>query len=243
MNGSLELKIEDKLGCVWITLPDSIDMDTYRNIEGAIVARRPDNAACVVLDLSETKNLFSSGIGLIIRVRKQVVESKGLFVLVNVSRKVRKIFETVKLEKIFTMYSTDVEFEISQESLFKKRVLEDPAGFVFVSNIENDVYRIHLSGQMTIERNLSAIKAFTLDPAVGRHLFDLTGLDMIDSLGASILTKLLLKIHERAGKSAAYGANESIAGLFELLGLHEYITFNHDERCALESFGKSPLPS
>ncbi|MGB7566421.1 MAG: STAS domain-containing protein [Chitinivibrionales bacterium] len=232
------LKIENKSDFVWITLPDSVNMDTYKAIEEKIESRL--DAACVrvVLDLSKTSNLFSSGLGLIIRVRKWVAKSNGFICLVNVSRKIRAILETVHLDKVFTIYATDVEFEISQEEIFKKRLFGDTFGFVCVSRIENGMYRINLSGHMTVDQNLSVINNFKPNYKIMYHVFDLTGLDVIDSSGAHIFMKLLMNIDQHDGKSVAYGANDTVASLAEILGINEYLHFCEDERSALEGIQK-----
>jgi anti-anti-sigma factor len=70
------------------------------------------------------------------------------------------------------------------------------------------------------------------------HIFDLTGLDLIDSSGAHILMKLLMNINLHDGKSVAYGANETVASLAEILGMNEYLHFFEDERSALEGIKK-----
>jgi len=238
MEQCCEATIEQKMGCTWVTLPDAINMDTYGSIESAIARSAAGCAGCVVLDMGKTNNLFSSGLGLIIRVRKLVMECKGRIVLVNVSLRIREVLETVQLGKVFNMYATDVEFEISQDELFKRHFAGDSIAFVFVSRLENGVGRIHLSGHMTVEQDLSAFTDFKPDPTVTHQVFDLTGLDYIDSTGASILIKQLMNIHKQTGKSVAYGVNESIAGLVDILGLNDYLHFLPDERSAMESIGK-----
>jgi Anti-anti-sigma regulatory factor (antagonist of anti-sigma factor) len=232
------LKIENKSEFVWITLPNSINMDTYKIIEDKIQTSLTGAYLRVVLDLSGTDNLFSSGLGLLIRVRKFVAQSNGFICLVNVSKKIRSILETVHLDKVFDIYATDVEFEISQEELFKKRLFGDKFGFVCMSRVENGLYRINLSGHMTVDQNLSIINDFKPDYKIMYHVFDLTGLDVIDSSGAHILMKLLMNINQHDGKSVAYGVNETVASLAEILGMGEYLHFCTDERSAIESFKK-----
>jgi len=63
----------------------------------------------------------------------------------------------------------------------------DKFTFVCVSRVENGMYRINLSGHMTVEQNLSVINDFKPDYKIMNHVFDLTGLDVIDSSGAHIL--------------------------------------------------------
>jgi anti-anti-sigma factor len=223
---------------VWVTLPDSINMDTYKMIEDKIQARLSGAYPRVVVDLSETDNLFSSGLGLLIRIRKSIGQSNGFLCLVNVSQKIRSFLETVHLDKVFTIFATDVEFEISQEEIFKKRVLGAKFGFVCISHVENGMYRINLSGYMTVDQNLSMISDFKPDYKIMYHVFDMTGLDMVDSSGAHILMRLLMNIHEHEGKSVAYGVNDEVAALADILGMGEFLHFYKDERTALDEIKK-----
>jgi anti-anti-sigma factor len=232
MNAKSAPKIEEKSGRVWVTLPDAIDMDSYASIENEITRAIAADRAQVVLDLSSTSQLFSSGLGLIIRVRKVVLERNGAVYLVNVSGKIKGIIEAVNLDGLFPLYATDVEFEISQEQ-FRTQAGGRKVGFVFISRIENGIFRIHCSGQLTVEQDLSSIHAFARDGSIGHYIFDLTGLDMIDSTGAAIFIKITKDIHEHGGRNLAYGATPSVAELITLLGLDEYITLLPDERSAL----------
>ncbi len=230
--------IKEKFGNVWIVLPDDIDMDTYGLLEEEIRQALSGEHVRVVVDLSNTNDLFSSGLGLIIRIRKQVCELNGSLCLVNVSEKIQGILKAVNLDKIFPMYATDVEFEISPEQ-FQKHFNENKVGFVFIAYIENGIYRINFSGQMTVEEDLSKIQDFRRDAAIDRYIFDLTGLDLIDSTGAAALIRIVKDIHEHGGTSLAYGATPSVAELVNLLGLDEYVTLSFDERSALLSMQKS----
>jgi anti-anti-sigma factor len=231
------LKIGKRMGFTWIVLPDAINMDTYGPIEKEVGRVLIEKNIQVVVDLSNTNNLFSSGLGLIIRVRKKVYELNGSICLVNVSQKIRSVFETVHLDKVLPLYATDVEFEISQEQ-FRKCFSAEKYEFVFVARIENGIYRINCSGHMTVEQNLTAFRDFAWDVAVGCSIFDLTGLDMIDSTGVAMLIKLVKDIHDRGGTNFAYGANQSVTEVVNLLGMDEYVKLFSDERSALQSIRK-----
>ena len=182
-------------------------------------------------------SLYSSGIGLLIRLRKRIFEAKGSICLVNVSQKIRGVLESIHLDKIFTIYATDVEFEISQEQ-FTRLLNDKKFGFVFVARIENGVYRINCSGSMTAEQDLSGLSRFKRNKAVFRYLFDFLGLDLIDSTGAAILIKLILDIRENGGSCYGYGARQSVAELIGLLGMDDYLTLLADERSALAAVQK-----
>jgi anti-anti-sigma factor len=235
MAQSYGVTIEEKMGFTWVVLPNAVDMDSSPAIEKEIadaIARQGENGG-VVVDLALTNDLYSSGIGLLIRLRKRLFESKGAIWIVNVSQKIRELLESVHLDKVFSLYATDVEFEISQEQ-FTRRLGAQKFGFVFVARIEDGIFRINCSGSMTAEQNLSALSRFTRNETVVRYLFDFIGLDTIDSTGAAILIKLFQDIHDHGGTSYAYGANQSVAELFEILGMDEYVTLAADERSALE---------
>ncbi len=239
MNNDLALNVSVKNGFLWIKLPDSINMDNYTRIEEQIGMAVADSAIAVVLDLESTHNLFSSGLGLLIRIKKRLDEKNAKLYLVNVSFKIREILGAVHLDKLFTMYATDVEFEISQEELLEKKTLKEKFGFVFVGRIENGVYRIGLSGSCGLGRDLSALTSFTVDGTVHKYVFDLTGLDMVDSGGMHILGKLLVQIHESKAAVAMYGGDQFISDLLDIFGITEFVSLCKDERAALDAIEKA----
>jgi anti-anti-sigma factor len=229
-----DVTILEKMGCIWVVLPDAITMNTHVAIEAEIDRAISEKGAPIVLDLSHTNNLFSSGLGLLIRVSKRACELNGSMCLVNVSRRIREMLEAVRLDTRFPLYATDVEFEISQEQ-FKQRVHSRKFGFVFIARIEDGIYRINCSGNMTSDQDLSAASGFRQDEAIDRYLFDLTGLDVIDSTGAAVLIKLVKDIREHGATSVAYGASQDVAELIVLLGMDEFVMLLPDERSALSA--------
>jgi anti-anti-sigma factor len=234
MAESNQAMVQMKMGCIWVVLPGSLDIDTSATVEREIersLAQAKQNIR-VVFDLSLTRELYSTGMGFLIRIQKRFSASNGSMYLVNVSPKIRNILQAVHLDKVFPVYATDVEFEISQEQ-FREQANTPEVGFVFIRCIENGMYRIHCSGSMTATRDLAALSQFRRDEAVARYLFDFNGLDMIDSVGAATLIKLLRDIREHGGLSFAFGANRGVTELIELLGMDEYLALLPDERSAL----------
>jgi anti-anti-sigma factor len=226
---------ERKHGALWIVLPNSITMENSRDVENGIMAAAGPDAARVVVDLSGTGTLFSSGLGLLIRVRKQVCDRKGYICLVNVSRKIKSLLEEVHLDRIFDIFATDVEFEISQKDIVRNKLFGTNIGFVFAACRENGLYRINLSGYLTYDQDLSHLKGFVPEASVPGYVFDLAGLDLIDSTGFGIISRLLTDIKNAGGFSVAYGANDIIADLINLVSLQEMISLFPDERSALQS--------
>ncbi|MGD9201716.1 MAG: STAS domain-containing protein [Chitinispirillia bacterium] len=112
MPKSFNINIEEKIGCIWITFNDSIDMDNYKLIEDEIFHKiKSDTPRNIVLDLSKTSALFSSGIGLIIRLHSFVEKFNKKIYLVNVSQKVSDSFIMTGLNAVLTIFSTEEEFK------------------------------------------------------------------------------------------------------------------------------------
>jgi anti-anti-sigma factor len=227
-----------KNGFLWITMPDSITMDNYVRIEEEIIGAISGSCNKVVLDMAATRSLFSSGLGLLIRLKKRLDERNCFLFLVNVSHRVRDILTAVHLDTVFSMYSTDVEFEISQEDILGKQRINEKAGFIFVSRIENGVYRIGMSGSCGMGKDLSRLNAFSPDQKIKSYIFDLTGLDMVDTAGIHLLAQLFMRIRDMHGSIAAYGGDESVKELMDILNLTDFVVFCKDEREALQVIGK-----
>ncbi|MDD5674850.1 MAG: STAS domain-containing protein [Chitinivibrionales bacterium] len=237
MNGILS--IEQKLGYTWIVLPDSIHMDNYRQLEAEIGGRVSESANRVVLDFCNTKALYSSGIGMMIRLRRRLSEVGGRMCCVNVSGKIRALLESVRLDTIFPIYSTDVEFEISQDDVWQQKLSEQNVDFVFVAQIEDTVYRINCSGQLITGLDLQAFKSFKCVESISWYVFDLTGLEVMDSFGAQIFMEVLLRIKAQNSTAIAYGAQPQVRDFLSIMSIDDHLVLCDNERLALEAIGKA----
>jgi anti-anti-sigma factor len=238
MGTSHSLHIQEKNGFLWVLLPDSINMDNYVKIEQEILLSVQGPSPRVVFDLAATNNLYSSGLGLIIRLRKQINDGNGVLFLVNVAKKIRDMLEAVHLDRLFTMYATDVEFEISQEDVLERKSADRKNNFVFVAQIENGIYRITMSGTLSASNDFSALKAFEPDRAIKNYLFDLTGLDMVDSVSIHLLAQRFVSIRDQGGVIVTYGGDEQVKSLFEILSLTDFIQCCKNEHEAMDRVGK-----
>jgi len=227
------MSIEHKMGSLWITLPDAISMYNSRELEKTIVGNL-GNEVNVVLDFSRTRNLFSSGLGLIIRIRKAVGEKNSHLCLVNVNEKMRDMLTALNLHKVLSIYPTDVEYEISRAEVWEIQAAKS-FGFIFVAQIENMVYRINLSGEMVKGVKFDLLEAFIPSPEIAVYIFDLSNLELIDELGATELLLLTSKIVQAKGECRAYGVEEWLKETIEALGAAKYITFFKNEKTAIEN--------
>jgi len=229
-----ELSIESKLGCVWFTMPPSIDLDNYQKIESHIEKIIDDSSRHVVLDLDRLEHLYSSGIGLLLRLHQKIAKLGWSLYLVNVPAKIHRILHLVNLDKILTLYDTDVEFEISQENIWnEKQGIATPRFLIFYKE-ETDYFAITLSGSMTSAHDLSGLNQTLVEGSDERYLFDFTGLESMDSNGANRLRIVLQKIADRGKKASGYGANDTIRELFTLLNLDTLCPLYVDARQAAD---------
>ncbi len=238
MGISESVAMDLRRGFLWISFPASVTVDNYRQIEDKIESRLTGRCDKVVLDLEKTENIYSSGIGLIVRLKKQVAEAGGIFALVNVPKKLREILEGMHLEKVLPMFATDVEFEISQEEIWGETFAEHHPGFVFVAQIENGIYRLTLSGAMDALHDLSTVSEFKPVQSVSAYVLNLEGLDVMDTYGSQLLFELVQRIGKRGGKCLAYGASEMVGELLKLLSIDRFTQQFSSEKEALESIRK-----
>jgi anti-anti-sigma factor len=231
------VEIKNKLGYIWVVLPDSVTMESNLAIESSLVPRLSGKGDKVVFDFGHTNNIFSSGLGLIIRFRKQVIENGGNVCLVNVSRRLRELFATLNLDRVFQIYSTDVEFEISRDEFMTEKLGSHE--FVFIAQIEKGIYRISLSGKMMSGSDLDACRSFMPDRTIKMYLIDLGGLEIIDSGGVAVFGSFLERITTSGGICHAFGATEIVKDLLQVLELDSQLKFHENEQQALAVIGKS----
>ncbi|MBD3390919.1 MAG: STAS domain-containing protein [Chitinivibrionales bacterium] len=229
------ISVEQRRGFVWVVLPEAITVDNYRMIESKIVGRLSGAADKVVLDFGKTENVYSSGIGLIVRLKQQVVDAGGSLSLVNVSKKLRDLFEGMRLDKVLDIYATDVEFEISQEDAWSDTMSSGAEGFSFEAEVRDGVYRLSLAGSMDALHDLSGVSEFKPTGSVSCYVLDLGGLVVMDTYGSQLFLEVVQRIGKQGGKCVTYGANEMIRELLKLLSIERFVSHFDTEKEALAS--------
>jgi anti-sigma B factor antagonist len=232
------IRIEKKLGYIWVLMPDSISRDDYRRIETEIGGFFTVERNRLVLDLAETNNIYSSGLGLLIRLNKMAIEKNGVMHLVNVSSAIREIFSMVNLDKYFSIYETDIEFQVFQEDAWKNTRSQEPVKFLCFHKVENGLCRVHLSGKMTADNDPAKLNESLYNETVRFYIFDMTGLDIIDTVGVDLLYCIVKYIRSFGGECLAFGANEIVRDLLHVMqGGPELAVFDSEED-ALKNIGK-----
>jgi anti-sigma B factor antagonist len=88
---------------VVVSVRGDVDNDTAPQLREALSAARGDGARRVVVDLSETDFLDSSGLGALVGASKEHAES-GPLVLVCPKDNLRKLFEISRLDEVLPIY-------------------------------------------------------------------------------------------------------------------------------------------
>ncbi len=106
------LHIENKKGYMWITLPDSINMENYLQVRNRIESELIDNKkGKVAINFSNIDSIHSLLIGLILHSRKIVKQNLGTLCLVNTSTNCLIKLQALFLDKIMQIYESEEEIE------------------------------------------------------------------------------------------------------------------------------------
>jgi anti-anti-sigma factor len=195
-----------------------------------------------VFDLSRVRSIYSSALGVLIRVRKQVGEAGGVVCLVNVCQTIITLLESLNLNKIFPVYATDVEFEISEDKAWEQKLSERKIEFVFIPQIEKGMYRISIAGEMVTDHDMGLCRKFDPDPNIKLFILDLSDLTGMDSFGTGVFMGLLGRIKRQGGTARVFGASKIVRQVLTFLGANEYLTFYKKEKEAVAGMVKKKSP-
>jgi anti-anti-sigma factor len=228
-----KIVIESRMGFIWVVLPENLNIGNYSGIEDVVMRQLTGEADHLVFDLSRVRAIYSSALGVLIRVRKKVGEAGGIVCLVNVCPSIYTLLESLNLNKVFPIYATDVEFEISEDKAWERKVSERKIEFLFVPQIENNVYRITMAGEMVMGHNMELCRKFVPDPAVKLFVLDMSDLVGMDSTGAGVFMGLLELIKSEGGTARVFGATKIVKQVLRFLGSEEHVTYFKKEKEAL----------
>ncbi len=232
------LVITRENGFLRVVLPDAIGMDDSVEIENKIQESISEKKESLILDFSKTTVIYSSGLGLLIRLQNLIREIECIIYFVNVSRKLQDMFASLNLEKVFEIYATDVEFDLSKDEIWQKKLSKEDTQFIFIAQIEDGIYRLTLSGQMISINDLSTLSEFEPEDEIVCMVLNLQSLDFVDTYGAQLFNDFIERIQNSGKKCIIFGANDMICHLFNIFpsnfGFNSYDT----EKEALASIEK-----
>jgi anti-sigma B factor antagonist len=108
MGVSMELNVkiaEKEKGAFTVSPIGSVDSDTYTLLEKEVDSVLSKNPKSIIFDMQAVTYISSAGLGVIFKTKKALKENNGKLYLVNLTAKVRKVFDIINAlpdEEIFT---------------------------------------------------------------------------------------------------------------------------------------------
>lgn len=103
------VKVKQRKGYLWITLPDTINQSNIIQIRLKMKTVITKENRSVVLDLSNIKSAGSIIINLLMDTRQTVVSLQGTLSLVNLTKECFSLFSSIKLDKVLNIYKSEDE--------------------------------------------------------------------------------------------------------------------------------------
>lgn len=175
------------------------------------------HAEDVVLDLTPTRFIDSTGVGLLTRLRRQGREAGREFRLANVGHSVRHALELMQLETFFQMADSVAE---AVQSIRSQQRLASPVEASGESRLEwhGDVTAV--TGESIATAALGLIEA---RPAGSKLAVDLSDVSFVDSSGVGVMLKLKKAAKRRDVDLVYENASPTVVNVLKLTKLDEYL--------------------
>lgn len=98
----IDTKVDDKTKTVTCCLDGELDVHhgkLLKNSVGDLLSTSPDWT--YVIDLQKVNYIDSSGLGILVFLKKEVNKVGGQFKIINVSESIRSVFQLTKLDEYF----------------------------------------------------------------------------------------------------------------------------------------------
>jgi anti-sigma B factor antagonist len=86
-----------------LSLAGEIDVANVAQVRSAAVELLERGATSLIVDLSAIEYIDSSGMGMLVGLKKRLADSNGNITIVGVGGRVKRVFEVTGLERIFTL--------------------------------------------------------------------------------------------------------------------------------------------
>lgn len=231
MSYAMGISVANTLGYLWIRIPE-ISMFNYERVESRILHEiDKSHTRSVVVDLSDTVRLYSSGIGLLIRVRRHIAEKGGSFYVVNISDECLTQLKAANLHKILSLYQTQAEFEVWSDEAWSSLNTSNNAAMECVCQLRDDILYISAAGTMTGEKRLQDEETIhkALHGPVVACIVDATGISMIDSEGIGGFYHFITQLRNNDVVCTVYGCQPHVAELLEMFGFEALLKICDNE--------------
>jgi len=187
---------------------------------------------CIVLDLSDTVMMDSSGIGVLVFMYKELTAKSKALVLKKPQREIYNILIETGIDRLFDMeMSSGVRKANAElgELDTALHVTEEMAGDVCVLSLSGVMN--YPAGSMYFKKNM-----FLALSESKRILLDFKDLAFFDSLSIGSILRLSRLLTDNGGSLRICCANQVIRNIFESLGIDSIIPFFDDREEALEDW-------
>lgn len=92
-----------------VVLAGEVDMHQSPTLHAALIEVAAGRPKRLILNLSDVQYMDSSGVGTLVELLRRVNSYKGKLALVGLTDRVRSVFEITKLDKFFSIHSTEAQ--------------------------------------------------------------------------------------------------------------------------------------
>lgn len=100
------LDVQQRDGCAVLSVSGEVDLATAPQLREQLVALVADGHRCIVVDLSRTEFLDSTGLGALVVGLKRLRAHDGHMRVVCTTPRVRKVFEITHVDRVLPLYES-----------------------------------------------------------------------------------------------------------------------------------------
>ncbi len=110
------LIIENRNNALWIILPEAVTWENNPKLQSRIESKILYNPPRVVIDLSQTKTIYSLTLGLILYIRRCVLLYNGFICVTNINKKHYNQLHQVKLQRVVPLFAKEKDIDYNQKT-------------------------------------------------------------------------------------------------------------------------------
>jgi len=219
-------------GTCTFKLPERFNSDTPRKTITELQELPQGDWDCVVIDMSATSSMDSSGIGVLVFLYKELTAKGKSLVLKKPQRSIYNLLMETGIDRLF-------DVELSSGIKRGGAELNDlDVQLHMEDEMVGDVCVISMSGVMNYPAGSAVFKKnmFVSMAAGNKILLDLKELAFFDSLSMGSVLRLSRLLIDSGGAMRVCRANQVVHSVFQSLGVDAIIPFYETREAALEDW-------
>lgn len=110
------MKIYEKDGYTFVEMPTYVSANNLDETVNHFIEADGKEGVEYILDMSHVTHLYSSGITLIIRIHKQIADTKGKLYILYANDEIRNGIKGANLDQVIPVFESDIDFELAKAS-------------------------------------------------------------------------------------------------------------------------------